>query len=159
MVGNLVVTVRDTDLRKAPAAAIVSEEKGGDARGIRLETERHHLIHHADVITIRNGNTVRPLRFGNLHAEFLGIPDTHLDIPHSGQIFIHLSFVGGVEASAETLGVINNKIQDAFLFRTAHLIEFLVTRAKEFFEDHAGIALCGSGGAFAPPRQIELVCA
>ncbi len=109
------------------------------------------------MITIRIGDPIRFIHFRNLHTKFFGVLDTHLNIPHSGQILIHLTFVRSIEAAVKTLRVINHEIQNAFLFRTAHFIVIRIPRAEELFENHTGIALCGSGGIFAPPRQIELV--
>ena len=162
VVGDVVVAVGDADLLEAAVAAVVGEHQRGDAGGVGLESQHHHVHQQAEVLLVAARIAFRRGLAGvGWQAHGFGLLDLLLDLADAGQVFVELLLVAAAEVAVEGLGVVLDEVEHRLLGGVAAAEAFGsflgIAGAEEPFEDRARVRLRGHGLVFRAPGKVELV--
>ena len=117
---QVVVALRDADFRERAVAPFAGEQECGDARGIGLEGQDHHVKHELNVFLETGGNARWRIHSGVGDVLELFRPlDPLLDFPHAGQVFVELLLVATTKLTLQRNGVIQHEVQDRLLLLAA----------------------------------------
>ena len=156
------MAVRDADGFVAAVAAVVGEDKGGNAGKVHLEGQRQHVAHQADVLLVVDGDADGALELGvaDLHRR-AGAGDARFQLADGAQVLVKLALVVGAEAGFQLAGVFHDEVENAqfvavALFATGLDLVFGFA-GKEPFKDQAGIDFLGHGHRFRAPGEVGRV--
>ncbi len=116
MMGQVVMALGDLDIRECSVASLVGQQEGGDASGIGLERQDHHVEHERDMLVERGRNAGRSFhgRIGEI-LELFGLFQATFDFPNARKIFIELLLILAAKLSLERASVVANKVKDRAL--------------------------------------------
>src|SRR5665213_1706566 len=141
---QVVMTFGNADLGKRTVAAIVCQQHGGDARGVRLKRKQDRIEHHLNMFRV--GRRDAGGRFlGGIFgvAQFFRTLNPRLQFAHAGEVLIQFVLVVCVELALHVAGVGHHEIEDGTLLHAAPLQFFGAvgtgTGAEEPFKNLARI--------------------
>ena len=162
MVGEVVVTVANTDVWIRAVAAVVGDDEGGDAGGVGLEGEGHHVEHELHLLLVgleHLGGVDADGRLGS--AELRGALDAALEVADGGEVFVELAAVGVAEGALEAVGIVEDVVEDALAVEGAAGAGFEggggIGVAEEALKGGAGIDFGAHRLRGGFPREVELV--
>ena len=123
MMGQVVMALGDIDLGEGPVAPLVGQQEGGDAGGVGLEGQDHHVEHELDVLPETCAGMPARRFHGGVRdvLELFGPFQPAFDFPDAGQVFVELLLIVAAELLLERTGVVEDEIEDRALLLAAEL--------------------------------------
>ena len=152
----------DADLRERTIAPLAGEQECGDAGGIGLEGQDHHVEHELNVFLETGGDAGRRIHGGVGDILELFRPlDPVLDFSDAGQVFIELLLVSTTKLTLQgdachrgqspgSTAAARGGARGSCGARPA-------SRRQKALEDQPGIGLRRQGHGGTAPGQVELV--
>ena len=92
------------------------DDEGGDAGGIGLEGEYHHVAHQRNVLIEIRRDARWGVHLRICHRHAFGLFDAPLDLSHARQVLVELLTIASIQLLLYCLRVLQNKIQNGMLF-------------------------------------------